>query len=443
MTTGYFRYSLCLLLLLALVSCAGVPTAGTTPAEPAVAETSATAGAAEPLAQSVAMPESGEAAADSIDTGTTDAVVTEPPMVSEAVPVLPPPEKIISFYPEPEGLLILGTGSENVENAQGEPQSEPVSPPSPQSPPAPSKATAAAPAVPVPAAPAQKTPSPAQQKPAPSATTAPVTEPESAPGGIWTAEGETPSTSLSLAEDPPPSRTASLAKGETLEVRYPGTGWVYLGTADTARSLRYESRSQDRDGTVFLFRSLEEGVFNLAFSRFDVLTDSFTQDTLAVTVTAPIEGLSSASTVRSPDFKATSPSIAVVPPVSAAPSAASTAYDEEPSIRLASAASATLPASAQTEITGDMFAGVRTSLASGDVPAALSLLDSITTTSSDRPDEVLFLRAQAYEAPGNTRDIRKSLETYETLLKEFPESAFWKEADVRSRYIRRFYLQIR
>jgi hypothetical protein len=58
-------------------------------------------------------------------------------------------------------------------------------------------------------------------------------------------------------------------------------------------------------------------------------------------------------------------------------------------------------------------------------------------------DEVLWQRAQKAETPGRERDIKLALECYRTLLRDFPESARYKDSQRRAAYLEKYFLDIR
>jgi len=102
------------------------------------------------------------------------------------------------------------------------------------------------------------------------------------------------------------------------------------------------------------------------------------------------------------------------------------------------AAAASAPIDAEA-----VLAQAKKALSANNPVSALEQLDRFFTAAVSSLDEGWFLRGQAYEANGEARDIRKALAAYETLVSAYPESARWKEADARIRYIKQFYLRIR
>lgn len=360
----------------------------------------------------------------------------------EQVPPVPAGDRIIRFYPEPES---------------GPPVPEPVSPSAAPPKPAAAKAAPAAPkaspsSVAEPKVPAeQKAAEPKSESAAPADTDVP---------GIWAEEPVAPSVvPAAAAPVNPPSRTATVSVGQSLEVWYPGTGWVYLGDASSRNGLAYETRRLDKSDTLFTFKALKEGDYILNFSRFDVLEDDFSADSLAVSVKA-VAAQTGRQTdkVRAPDYRSAAASAVPGGSATTGSSAAgspSSVMTDEPSLfgtvpARAEGASvppvsvpqtAASPAAVQDPST--ILDKAKAALAGGDPASAIALLDSFFGAAVTSLDEGWFLRGQAYEANSPVRDIRKALDCYKTLVAAYPDSSRWKDADARIRYIQQFYLRIR
>jgi hypothetical protein len=299
--------------------------------------------------------------------------------------------------------------------------------------------------------------------------------------GIWEAEPESPAMVVVPArQKPAPSRSVTVSVGQNLDVWYPGAGWVFLGDASAQNGLGYQNRKLDKGDTLFAFKALKEGAYVLDFSRFDVLEDAFSEDSLSVTVTASLA--ERRDRVRAPDYRApvvstpvadgttgsagatgatdsagvaastaasttvSAPTVGVTSTRTAAravtPATSAAAGVDEPTLQAVNSAStvaATQPASGAA----DALDKARKALAAGDAVGALAQLDAFFSVAIESLDEGWFLRGQAYEANGSARDVRKALAAYETLTAAFPESARWKDADARIRYLKQFYLRIR
>lgn len=88
-----------------------------------------------------------------------------------------------------------------------------------------------------------------------------------------------------------PSRTVVMDNQQFLDLRYPGNGWVYLGevSAEGASigtpSLTYFGRRCTSNDTNFTLRSIKPGSTILHFYKQDVLTATFIDDFVQVTIT--------------------------------------------------------------------------------------------------------------------------------------------------------------
>lgn len=457
----------CITLLSGIIflSCLSTPSVpgGTTTAPSASVQTApvdqaeAVAGDAKPEISSEQPVES--SASSEIPAG-RDAVA----VADQAVPDLPPSEKLLYFYPEPDVTVA------------------PAPAPVPAPVPAPEKAIVPKPPTPAPVKPVstakvaaktdEKTPAKTDDK-AKTDATSPSAAAEILPG-IWGTEPTAPAISPDKAsaapavQRQPPSRQSTIPAGQTLEVWYPGNGWVFLGDASAQNGLGYENRKLDKADTLFTFKALKPGNYILDFSRFDVLDDSFLQDSLAVTVTE--EGAVRTGKIRAPDYRALANAAPLAAPLEAS-GAKNSPVSPLPPGALPPESAKSMPASAtgrtaqpvmtnepslagpqgvsaaqNTEIPSDPGAILKKatdSLASGDGVTALSFLDAFFATAVTSLDEAWYIRGQAYESNGASRDIRKALEAYQTLVQAYPDSPRWKAADERIRYIRQFYQKIR
>lgn len=88
-----------------------------------------------------------------------------------------------------------------------------------------------------------------------------------------------------------PSRSVVMDKEQYLDIRYPGTGWFYLGevTKDGnsigTPSLTYFGRRRTSEDTSFTMKSTKPGTTILHFYKQDVLSATFIDDFLEVTIT--------------------------------------------------------------------------------------------------------------------------------------------------------------
>ncbi|WP_294427695.1 hypothetical protein [uncultured Treponema sp.] len=74
---------------------------------------------------------------------------------------------------------------------------------------------------------------------------------------------------------------------------------------------------------------------------------------------------------------------------------------------------------------------------------ALDEAEQYFNSASTRLDEALYLLGQIWESESEVKNIRSSVDSYDTLVKLYPASKFWKKAKNRSIYLKRFYIDIR
>lgn len=88
-----------------------------------------------------------------------------------------------------------------------------------------------------------------------------------------------------------PSRTIIMDNQQFLDLRYPGNGWVYLGEVTTeglsigTPNFTYFGRRRTSNDTNFTLRSIKSGSTILHFYKQDVLTATFIDDFVQVTIT--------------------------------------------------------------------------------------------------------------------------------------------------------------
>jgi len=140
-------------------------------------------------------------------------------------------------------------------------------------------------------------------------------------------------------------------------------------------------------------------------------------------------------TVTAPSVSA-APLVPVTQPAAAAPPASMT--PSEP------AAQPTAAAEKQETISPNtLMQRSKETFESGNVPAAISLLDQYMSYFPGGSDEAYFLYGQFYEANSPSRNILLSLDYYRRLVNEYPQSSRSNEARRRIAYLERFYINIR
>lgn len=266
-------------------------------------------------------------------------------------------------------------------------------------------------------------------------------------------------------QKPKVSRMVAVEEKQRLELTYPGHGWVYVGEQTSQPGLKYEQRKLQDNNSIFMFTAEKKGDYVLHFSYFDVFTNEFITDAVAVSVSAArspaakamvkapeYQGESDSDTAEAETAKAvqTTPQLSsssddIAAAVSAAQSTPGTAASQAAAENIdASTGRASAAAAAEESLSPDqLLERARTAIASADAGTALTYLDTFFTTAEEKLDEGWFLKGRAYELNGSARNIRLALDAYRTLTDTFPQSKFWAEADARIRYITGFYINIR
>lgn len=97
-----------------------------------------------------------------------------------------------------------------------------------------------------------------------------------------------------------PSRSVSMKNGQSLDVEYPGKGWIFLGCTDGSKNLSSSGRKTKPDSTSFTLIARVPGTVILHFYKEDILGDKYIDDYLEVTV-SEIRSKSSVH-VKAPDY---------------------------------------------------------------------------------------------------------------------------------------------
>ena len=274
------------------------------------------------------------------------------------------------------------------------------------------------------------------------------------------------------------SRMVAVEEKQRLELTYPGHGWVYVGEQTSQQGLKYEQRKLQDNNSIFMFTAEKKGDYVLHFSYFDVFTNDFITDAVAVSVSAA-RSSAAKSMVRAPEYKneaeAAEGTAQTQPGISGqtatqqsdrttgnagAESATQTAQTGTAGSDRAgtkgvsasvgvstdaagSAAAVENTAEQETSLTPEqLLESARTAIAAADANAALQYLDRFFAVSTEKLDEGWFLKGRAYELNGSVRNIRLALDAYRMLTGSFPQSKYWAEADSRIRYITNFYVNI-
>ncbi|MDR0402822.1 MAG: hypothetical protein LBH35_04445 [Treponema sp.] len=311
---------------------------------------------------------------------------------------------------------------------------------------------------------------------------------------------------LPARPSPPPdddivySRIVTAYVGQYVEIPFRGPGWVYLGELGSRRGVYYDSRRIDDDGMVFVFRANEEGSYSLKFNQQDFIRDYVINDYVQVKVLPPPELTGSVwhSTAVVPDRvyaaprwppadappgtsggtnparpapetpgaapeAATPPEAAPVTPAAAPRPTARPEPETRPAAQEAvQAAPGTQPdadwapgpawpeeappeafdAAEPPALPDTYLAKAKEEYDAGRIAGALEALDRFRAAYPGGSDEAYWLYGQALEASGPNRDIRRALDYYRRLTREYPQSSRYDAARRRIAYLERYYFNI-
>lgn len=80
---------------------------------------------------------------------------------------------------------------------------------------------------------------------------------------------------------------------------------------------------------------------------------------------------------------------------------------------------------------------------SKEFPKAYSAISKFFDKASSRLDEGLYLRGQILEEKSPVQNIKDAIESYDLVVKNYPASPLWDNANKRSIFLKRFYINIR
>jgi hypothetical protein len=246
--------------------------------------------------------------------------------------------------------------------------------------------------------------------------------------------------------------------GQTVEVPFRGTGWVYLGESSSKRGADYASRRLDPEGQTFVFRAGEAGVYELKFYRQDFIRDYIINDMVTLIVEAPPpaapepprfgaeadRGVAVAEPRwpviagrTSPEAGAAAETRAGLPaPGAADPAGAPAAVPD------AAGADPPAPSPSRDMAAEEYMRRAREEYQEERYPQSMAILDQFLARFPLGSDEAYWLYAQLCEKQGPSRDIRLALDYYRRLVAEYPQSGHYNDARRRIAYLERYYINI-
>lgn len=274
-----------------------------------------------------------------------------------------------------------------------------------------------------------------------------------------------------------PSRSVSMNNGQSLDIEYPGKGWIYLGCTDGSKSLTSAGRRiTGSKNTVFTLIAKIPGTVILHFYKEDLLADKYIDDYLEVTVSeikskssfhvkAPAyseavpkkpeekiqkhtepavpqenktEVLAEPKKENKPVTKTATPETTAEKPVN---TNATVEKKEEPVV----SPTETIPVPEKVNLLNpeEYLEAARKALDEKRWTDCYNNLQIFIETTDKNKDEGYFLLGKFYEANSDYRNVKKSIEAYKEVTDGYPLSKFYDEAEKRIIYLQRFYINIR
>ena len=313
---------------------------------------------------------------------------------------------------------------------------------SPAAPPAAKPAATATPAAP-------KASTPAAKPDAGSAAAATTPAPQPSQTAVLPA-APTSSARVEAAARPVAETKMETARGERFELRFPGSGWIYLGDEQGKEGLRYETRRFEDNAAVFAMNPDQVGEYLLRFQRQNPVDRSTEVSLVRVTVVDKPSFSATPSSAVSAPAAAAGPVMPAASPVTAAAGAQPQSAAQpttQPSAQGASPMAAQ-PASPGIDLQSitdpsELIKRARDELDAKRVQTAIDALDRYLSLYPYGTDEVYYLYGLAYEQDTPFRNIKKSYDAYKRVRDEYPRSSRWKDAAEKMAYFEKHYLGLR
>jgi len=306
-------------------------------------------------------------------------------------------------------------------------------------------------------------------------------------------------------QPPVPSRSMTIKNNQFLDVIYPGSGWIYLGEEGAGEHFIFQGRKLGKGETTFTLRSKEPGVALLHFYKNDILTGNYIDDYIQISITD--KSATDATHVEAPSYAEVVPpkfdrtkaveekKVAQAESASNAPQKEAPAQSKDGEKKPAAKESQPDKKEAAQESPSEKVQTViqtsgqeksdskqKTAVAGTSAPAAeeeqkesaldqgfsggtdkakslleraqkaydekryaeaLDLVQQFFDTASEDFDAGLYLEGLILEAKSEVRNIKSAIGAYDTLIKNWPQSNYWRKANERSIYLKRFYIDIR
>lgn len=299
-----------------------------------------------------------------------------------------------------------------------------------------------------------------------------------------------------------PSRSVTLRKGENLAIIYPGSGWIYMGSLAEYNNMASKGRKLGSQDTKYTLLAKEAGTQIHHFYKVDNLTGQYIDDYIEITVldkkgsskttiTAPAyvevvpqkaetpakeskpasepktEEEQTEETSQTAQVNQTSQTTQTTQTsqtsqttqTTHANQAEQTAKQEEKTVpeeedipllldetnsedEVINVEEDEIFASQEEQPqinTDEILEKAKSAFEDKQYEESFNLLTEFFEYAIDRQDEALYLQGQLLESDSSIKDIKGAVQAYELLVKNYPSSIYWNDANKRIKYLRRFY----
>lgn len=299
-------------------------------------------------------------------------------------------------------------------------------------------------------------------------------EPESKAELSEEIEEEEPKENTEQTESNPqktPSRSMTAKNNQYVDIIYPGRGWIYMGEDEGKdQILRYFGRKLGTENTTFTLRTTKSGETVLHFYKNDVLKGEYIDDYLEIKVLE--ESAKPNERAKAPSYEESVPQKPVRLEKKAETQEEAQKTDEIKNIeektsdneqKLSSHDETNLKKNdvsnnvsneVSNEVskpeqkkslkidTKNLLEQAKKDFEAKSYAQALSEVQHYLDTQNTRIDEALFLQGQILEADSEVKNIKSAIDSYNSLIKNYPASTFWQEANRRKIYLNRYYVNI-
>ncbi len=291
-----------------------------------------------------------------------------------------------------------------------------------------------------------------------------------------------------------PSRSMTIKKNQYIDITYPGTGWIYLGQKDNKKDFTFFGRKLGGKDTSFTLRAKNPGTYLLHFYKNDPLTNSYIDDYLEVIVEN--KETSSTEHILAPNYAT------IVPPkvtitaetrkenkkqninktvdenknkqqktqeeqiqnsvtkkqIDSSVKTVIQTQDEENTNEIPETSNTQNNIETKQEENNtqnkpnqnldklketELLALAKKQFANKEHSNALYTLEKFFEKAVSKIDEGLFLQGQILESKSDVQNIKGAIDSYELIVKSYPASAYWTQANKRTIFLKRFYINIR